>query len=185
MNARAGVVTSQVVWFVSLPVTTTAATFGETVRGALAGFVVAALASFLPDLEHAGSTAGRTVGKRLSAVIRFLTGGHRMGTHSLIAIAVMWLTTRYLLDSQILANAAAIGWSSHVFVDSLTKDGVAPWWPLSRSKTRYGWITTGSPTEDTYVMLVKWLVGAPFAVGYTVLAFPLVAAQVTAYSGRF
>lgn len=162
MNARAGVVTSQVAWLASLPVTVAAPTLTLSIKGAVAGFVVAALASFLPDLDHHKSTVGRYFPRWF----RRLLGGHRMGSHSLIAIGGSWWLAGYLLENPILANAILVGWASHVVLDLLTVDGVGLLYPLTRTTFRIGWIVTGSRTEDRFVVCMKVLgvlVGAFYA----------------------
>lgn len=155
MNARAGVVTSQVAWLASLPLA------APEPKGAVAGFLVAALASFLPDLDHPTSTAGRYMPRWF----RWLMGGHRMGTHCLLAIAGSWWLTGYLLENPAVANAMAVGWASHVVLDMLTIQGVGLLYPFSRCKFRIGWLVTGSDTEDQFVVGVK-ILGALVAALY-------------------
>lgn len=164
MNARAGVVVSQVVWLASLPVTTAAPDVTTSAKGAVAGFVVAALASFLPDLDHPTSTAGRYMPR----LFRRLMGGHRMGCHSIFMIAFMWWVTGYLIGNPIIANAVAVGFGTHVFIDMLTLQGVGLLYPVSRRKIQIGWFTTGSDGEDRFVLVVK-AIGAVIFVGYGVL----------------
>lgn len=147
MNARAGVVTSQVAWLAALPVA------APEPKGAAAGFLVAALASFLPDLDHHKATAGRY----MPALFRWLVGGHRMGTHSLVAIGLAWWLTGWLLENPSVANAMAIGWGSHVVLDMLTVNGVGLLYPFSRCKFRIGWFVTGSDGEDWFVLCMKVL----------------------------
>lgn len=168
MNARAGVVTSQVVWFASLPVLAATPALSQSVRGALAGFVVAALASFLPDLDHPRATVGRY----MPDLIRRLMGGHRMGSHSLLAVAGSWWLTGYLLENRIVANAMAVGWLSHVVLDMLTVQGVGLLYPLSRRRFRIGWMTTGSKGEDRFVTGMK-LLGGAFVIWYGFIAYQL------------
>lgn len=153
MNARAGVVTSQVAWLLSLPVTAAAPTLSLSIKGALAGFVVSALASFLPDLDHPKSTVGRY----FPDWVRRLLSGHRMGAHSLLAIIGSWWLCRFLVDDPIVARAMAVGWGSHVFCDMLTIQGVALLYPLVRHKFHVGRMVTGQRGEDRYVTGMKIL----------------------------
>lgn len=164
MNARAGVVTSQVAWLASLPVTAAAPDMTTSLKGAAAGFLFAALASFLADLDHPGSTAGRYMPRWF----RRLMGGHRMGCHSIFMIAFAWWLTDYLLDNPIVASAVAVGWGSHVFIDMLTRQGVGLLYPLSKRKIRIGWFTTGSQGEDRFVLVMKGI-GVIFVAGYGTL----------------
>jgi len=161
MNARAGVVTSQVVWLASLPLTAHAPTLEGSIKGAAAGFVAAALSSFLPDLDHPKSTVGRYV----PGWVRWLMGGHRMGSHSLASVAVAWWLTGYLLDNPIVANAVAVGWLSHILLDMLTIQGVGLLYPFTRLRFRLASMVTGSRGEDVFVMIMKG-VGGVFLVGY-------------------
>jgi membrane-bound metal-dependent hydrolase YbcI (DUF457 family) len=161
MNARAGVVSSQVVWLASLPLTARAPTPELQIKGAVAGFLVAALASFLPDLDHPMSTVGRYI----PGWIRHLMGGHRMLSHSLLAVGSAWWLTGYLLENPIIANAVAVGWGVHIFLDMLTKQGAGLLYPLTRRKFRIGWMTTGSEAEDWFVTGMK-AVGFLVFVGY-------------------
>ncbi len=113
---------------------------------------------------------------------RRVMGGHRMGTHSLLAVASMWWLTGYLLENPIVANAMAVGWMSHIVLDMLTVHGVGLLYPLSRKKFRIGWrsrrrflrrcgfglIVTGSRGEDRFVTGMKAL-GVLACVGYGAL----------------
>jgi membrane-bound metal-dependent hydrolase YbcI (DUF457 family) len=161
VNARAGVVTSQVVWLASLPLTARAPTLEASFKGAAAGFVAAAFASFLPDIDHPTSTIGRY----FPAIVRRALGGHRMGGHSLLMVGFCWWLTGYLLDNPIVANAVAVGCSVHIIIDMLTVAGVGVLYPLTRYPFRIGWIRTGSRGEDLFVVIMKCL-GGLLAVGY-------------------
>jgi membrane-bound metal-dependent hydrolase YbcI (DUF457 family) len=161
VNARAGVVTSQVAWLASLPLLARGPTLEASFKGAAAGFVVAAFASFLPDIDHPGSTIGRYFPRW----VRRALGGHRMGGHSLWMVGFCWWLTGYLLGNPIVANAVALGCAVHVSIDMLTVDGVGVLYPLTRYTFRIGWITTGSRGEDWFVVFMK-AVGGLFAVGY-------------------
>jgi inner membrane protein len=167
VNARAGVVTSQVAWLASLPVTAAAPTLELSLKGAVAGFLVAALASFMPDLDHHNSTAGRY----MPDWVRPLLGGHRMLTHSLLSIIFAWWLTGYLIGNPIVANAVAIGWATHVAIDMLTLQGVGLLYPLTRRKFGLGWIRTGSTAEDRFVTGMK-LLGFGVAILYGYLLIP-------------
>jgi len=167
VNARAGVVSAQVAWGISLPVTAAAPTLELSIKGAVAGFLVAALASFMPDLDHPKSTAGRYV----PDWGRALLGGHRMLTHSILSIIVAHWLTGYLIGNPIVANAVAVGWGVHVAIDMLTPQGVGLLYPLSRRRFGLGWITTGSKAEDRFVTGMKVL-GISVAILYGYLLFP-------------
>lgn len=62
----------------------------------VAGAIVAAGAGLIADLDTAASRASSALGpvtRMLSKVVTMLSGGHRYGTHSLLAIAAVWLGT--------------------------------------------------------------------------------------------
>lgn len=181
MNAKAGVVTAQVAWLATAPWLAT-----PDPKEWCFGFVVAAVTSYLPDLDHPGSTAGRAVPGPVQHLFRWLCGGHRMLAHSALAVLGVWWLTQYLLEDQTIANAAAAGYASHVFTDVLTVQGVgllygfgAPFIVAGKillalgvkrlgrtlvrigrgfhRKTRFGWMTTGSIHEERYVKVVQWI----------------------------
>ncbi|SIT72371.1 Membrane-bound metal-dependent hydrolase YbcI, DUF457 family [Ectothiorhodosinus mongolicus] len=87
--------------------------------------LVAGFAALLPDLDHPKAFIARVT--PLPKQIRALFGKHRTVTHSLIAIVLVWLVTRLVPDGIGLAIFA--GYLSHVFLDILTKSGVALFWP--------------------------------------------------------
>lgn len=88
MNSLSGVRTSTMGWLVVGPFV------AEEPKHFAAGFVVAAVASYVPDIEHENSTAGRAVGKAPSKIVRKIAGGHRGLTHSLffalLTSTLMW-----------------------------------------------------------------------------------------------
>lgn len=165
MNVRAGVVTSQVIWLISLPVTAAAPTTELSIKGAAAGFLVAAFASAMPDLDHHNSTVGR----HIPDWFRRLLGGHRMLTHSALSVLFAWWLTGYLIGNPIVANAVAVGWGTHISLDMLTVQGVGLLYPLVSTKIRIGWMVTGSRSEDWFVTGMQAL-GGVVAIGYVYAA---------------
>lgn len=177
MNARAGVVTSQTVWFAGAPLLAAAPDLTTSAKGWVAGTFVVLLSSFLPDLDHHNSTFGRYMPK----IFRRLMGGHRMGMHSVWLMAGLWFLTRWLIDgptAPIIANAVVVGFGVHVLLDMLTKDRVGVLYPLSRKRFGVGIITTGSSLEDLFVRLVKFAAAA-FLLWYSILLYPAAAQAVT------
>lgn len=66
----------------------------------VAGTVVCAGASMLPDLDHPQATASRSLGPitgAASRVLRTVSGGHRQGTHSLLFAALAGVGSAALL----------------------------------------------------------------------------------------
>lgn len=95
MNNLAGVRTAGALWTAALPVVCVRAGVFDW-KSAGTGLFVAAVFSYLADLDHEGSTAGRAIGKVASRAIRRLGGGHRGLTHSLLAIAGAWVLLAWL-----------------------------------------------------------------------------------------
>lgn len=79
-----------------------------TTPGTLAcGAVVAGGAAMLPDLDHPQATAARAFGPvswTASRVISRVAGGHRVGTHSLLALLLVAFGTGWLLSGPAADN---------------------------------------------------------------------------------
>jgi membrane-bound metal-dependent hydrolase YbcI (DUF457 family) len=166
VNSRAGVVTAQVGWLALLPHVPQ-----QNAKTAVAGFVVAAVTSYLPDLDHDRSTAGQAVGRGASRLIRRVAGGHRGGTHSLFAVTLAFEVTALVLVSFPLALAAAVGLGAHLFCDLLTRDGLS-WlfWPFFKVNLRLGTMRTGSVHEARYVRATQGVgIGLLLLYGYQFL----------------
>ncbi|MBI3036202.1 metal-dependent hydrolase [Candidatus Woesearchaeota archaeon] len=125
----------------------------------IALILVAALFAILPDIDMVKSKAGRHL-QPFSTLISLLFR-HRGFLHSFIFAAVVYFSVRYLFSAAIAA-AAAVGYSSHLLLDALTKEGVRPLSPLLKFRLR-GPITTGSFFEQVvlaamFVLLLVKLV---------------------------
>lgn len=105
------------------------------------------LATVLPDLDSGFSSWGRHL---IFRPMQFFVK-HRGVIHSLttgvvlsVLLAVFW---------PVASLGFFIGYSVHLICDSLTKEGIQPFWPLrARSK---GFIATGGRIEDSiFVFLV-------------------------------
>lgn len=193
MMVRSGLLTANTAWLAAAPWYVQ-----HDWKGWVAGFGFAMIGSALPDLDHRGSTLGALAGRRTQAVISFLAGGHRMGTHSLPGVYLIWMLCSFLLDStqgQTVADALAIGVLAHIFTDILTVQGVALLYPcgwpviwlgrlmgrrgrvlvrlgrLMNAKTRAGWITTNSNHERRYCNGMR-VVGATLLLGYALVLAP-------------
>lgn len=106
--------------------------------------LVAALFALAPDIDTIKSKAGKLL-QPFSTVASFLFK-HRGFLHSFVFVALIYFGMRYLFSSTVAA-AAAIGYSSHLLLDSLTKEGIKPFSPLSRIKLK-GFIKTGGLLEN-------------------------------------
>lgn len=103
MNSLAGVRTAGLVWLATGPAvcasTTVSGDGGFAWKSFAVGFGVAGVLSYIPDLDHEGSTAGRAVGKGVSNGLRKVAGGHRMGLHSLTLVVLAFWVTLWLTDT--------------------------------------------------------------------------------------
>jgi len=103
-------------------------------------FVVFALVGFIvPDLDSKDSKFGRRLFFR--PVQFFLK--HRGFMHSLSFGFLVSLSLSIVFP--VIGVGFFVGFSSHIFSDSFTREGIAPFWPYK--KRSYGFIETGSFTE--------------------------------------
>jgi|tagenome__1003787_1003787.scaffolds.fasta_scaffold20980061_3 membrane-bound metal-dependent hydrolase YbcI (DUF457 family) len=167
MMGRSGVNTAVVAWAYAAPAV------APDWRAFVLGFPLAAIASYGPDIEHAGSTAARVLGRNVSKLANKSTGGHRGGMHSAPMVLGAAAFAGWLLyDTQWCAWCVGIAWACHIFTDLLTKRGVALFWPLGTilgffwkplrvldHKVRIAWFTTGGTGEFVYNVLVLLLGG--------------------------
>ena len=106
-------------------------------------FTILVIGSLIPDIDTPKSMAGRRA-KGLSRTINFFSG-HRGILHSLtIPIILLFIAlsmhTHFLL--KIMIYGITIGYTSHLFLDALTKQGIIILWPF-KARVR-GKITTNS-----------------------------------------
>lgn len=104
-------------------------------------FVVVALAAtFIPDVDTKFSSLGK------KKIFRFLQifMKHRGAFHSFTILFI--LTLIFTLFVPIIALPFFIGYGMHVFLDSFTVDGIAPFYPYK--KRIYGIIKNGSKSEN-------------------------------------
>jgi inner membrane protein len=108
----------------------------------LAGCVVAAdIGGLLPDIDQAGNRlwdllpAGNTLGK----IFRRIFYKHRTISHSIIGVFLVYKFLDFLLPRLINASYAnpelilislMIGYTSHLFADSLTEEGIPLLFPI-------------------------------------------------------
>lgn len=102
-------------------------------------FMMVIFASMLPDIDSTKSFIGNRILLRpLQWIIK-----HRGIFHSItFCFFVSWLIA---LIYPLLAFPFFLGYSSHLFLDSITIEGIVPFWPL-KYKTE-GVITTGGLVE--------------------------------------
>lgn len=120
--------------------------FVEHVNDQLVFIFVALIATALPDIDSGFSTVGKMKGFRF---LQFFVR-HRGLIHSFtfciivsLILAVFW---------PIVSLAFFLGYALHIFVDSFTIEGVAPFWPY---KKKSSWrLRTGSIVETTLFLIL-------------------------------
>lgn len=106
------------------------------------------LSTLLPDIDNAFSSVGR---HKLLRPLQWVFS-HRGVIHSYtLAMAGSILLAFFY---PLLAFPFFLGYSFHLFLDSFTVQGIAPFWPLK--KRSEGRITTGGRVENAifFVMLI-------------------------------
>ena len=96
-----------------------------------------AAAALLPDLDIESSTVSNLLGpitRLLSRGVAWISGGHRMGTHSFLALVLVALYTLPAGPSSPYAGAVIIGYAAHLLGDILTGNGIPLLWPLVRHR---------------------------------------------------
>jgi inner membrane protein len=83
-------------------------------------------ASMLPDID----TVDSFIGKKAKLISMFLA--HRGFFHSITAAILFTIAAFIIANNTYLALAFAVGYLSHLFLDSLTKKGVQWFWPSKK-----------------------------------------------------
>ncbi len=142
---------------------------------ALGGWFVASFAALLPDIDTKNSLASKFFGwptEFISWVIRKTCGGHRKITHSLlgeaIVLAFVWGAVAEWHLALWFGLAAAIGWTSHVVADMLTREGCPLLWPLSKYKFGVHLVTTGLEKVKGHHTSEWWIV-SPMTIAATLV----------------
>lgn len=107
--------------------------------GMIFGFVALA-ATFIPDIDSRYSVLGR---KRINRILQFFTK-HRGITHSFLFLIL--LTLILLAIYPVVALGFFLGYGLHLFADSFTIEGISPFYPLVKAKSR-GNVKSGGRTE--------------------------------------
>src|SRR5664279_833735 len=96
-----------------------------------------AAAALLPDIDIESSLASNCLGpvtRLISRGLAVVCGGHRGGTHSLLALVLVALYTLPAGPSSPYAGAVMIGYAAHLVGDFLTGNGIPLLWPLVRHR---------------------------------------------------
>ncbi len=99
---------------------------------------VAVIGSLLPDIDYAGSI----IGKRAKIVGEFFR--HRGFIHTVYVLFLFSLLVHSILSSWAYTVAFALAYGLHLFMDSLTRSGIKPFWFGPKIR---GIIKTGSAMD--------------------------------------
>jgi len=102
--------------------------------------VVALAATFIPDVDTKFSSLGKK--KIFRPIQMFLK--HRGAFHSFTILLI--LTIIFALFIPVIALPFFLGYGMHIFLDSFTVDGIAPFYPYK--KRIYGIVKNGSKSEN-------------------------------------
>lgn len=108
------------------------------------------LGAALPDIDHPESKIGSRI-----KVVGFLFE-HRGFFHSLFAVLLVYLLLLYYMSSVSYSAyifALVAGYLSHILADSVTKEGIMPFHPISKFRIS-GFIRTGRGFEYIILILV-------------------------------
>lgn len=115
--------------------------FVQHVNNPLVFMTVLLIATMLPDVDSAFSTLGK--GKQWRILQFFVE--HRGPIHSLTLSIIISIILSFFLPT--IAFAFFLGYSTHLFVDSFTKEGITPFWP--QNKKSKGPLKTGGVLESS------------------------------------
>lgn len=117
-----------------------------------ATFLITALfATLLPDIDNRKSLLGKFF------PLIGITATHRGFFHTPLAALLFWLLVRSFAG-QVIGSAFLAGYLSHIALDSLSKEGIAPLFPLSKRRLR-GPFTVGSAAETILAVIIAVALG--------------------------
>ena len=118
------------------------------VKNKLVFFPIVMIASLIPDIDSLISPK-----KNYKILKKFKSQSYKDFMHSYTLCIVLSLLIAFFYP--ILALPFFVGYSFHLFFDSLSADGTIPFWPLKiRSK---GFIIPGGKTEKTIMVILGFL----------------------------
>jgi len=107
--------------------------------------LVALFSTILPDVDSRFSMIGQ---KKIARILLFFTK-HRGAVHSYTILLI--ITLFFVLFVPVLALPFFLGYGIHLFADSLTINGIRPFYPLK--KDIHGKIRTGGKTETIFFFI--------------------------------
>ena len=111
------------------------------------------LGSMLPDIDHPNSVIGKRV-----KIVSFLFE-HRGFFHSLFALVLFGSIGVLAFPGTGAALGIALGYFSHLLIDSITKEGIMTFHPLMHWRIR-GIVRTGHSLEYIVMLLILLGIGA-------------------------
>jgi inner membrane protein len=114
--------------------------FVNHVNNPVAFVIVTLIATMLPDVDSAFSTLGK--GQQWRALQFFVD--HRGPIHSLTFTIIIAIVLSFFFPG--LAFGFFLGYGTHLFVDSFTKEGIIPFWPYDKKSK--GPLRTGGVLES-------------------------------------
>jgi inner membrane protein len=118
--------------------------FVNHVENKIVFVAVALFATLIPDVDTYFSWIGSG---KLARPVQFFSK-HRGFIHSLTFAVLFSIILAIFLP--VIAFAFFLGYSVHVFIDSFTKQGIQPFWPISKKSS--GYIRTGN-IEELFVFI--------------------------------
>ncbi len=116
--------------------------------------LVAMASAFIPDIDSRFSVIGRP---KIARILQFFTK-HRGITHSFTFL--LMASVPLALFFPVIALPFFLGYGLHLFADSLTKDGIIPFYPYRKKSS---WIIrTGGRTEAA--LFVFFIIGSLFLI---------------------
>ncbi len=116
--------------------------FFAEVNNKLIFLPVVLIASLLPDIDCMYSYLGKN---KLFRPLQFFVK-HRGAIHSLTICLIISLAFAFFIP--VLAFPFFLGYAGHLFIDSITPDGIRPLWPLKNCIS--GKIGTGGNIEKMF-----------------------------------
>lgn len=130
--------------------------FFNHVDNKLVFVLVAILATYIPDIDSRYSTLGR---KKINRILQFFTK-HRGITHSFVFLILVTFVLLFFIP--IVALGFFLGYGLHLFADSFTRDGIQPFYPFVKAKSK-GNISSGGKIEVlVFVLFLIFDVGILF-----------------------
>lgn len=119
--------------------------FIASVQNVLIFIITAFIATFIPDIDNGFSTLGKS---KIFRPLQFFLK-HRGLFHSFTFLIL--ITVFFVLFFPIVSFGFFLGYSSHIFADSFTSEGIQPFYPFKKKVD--GWIKTGGKVEISVMII--------------------------------